>query len=43
MISDHPIISALVIIVSFVGFILFSIYVIPSDYESINKIDSKLQ
>jgi protein disulfide isomerase len=43
MISDHPIISALVIIVSFVGFILFSIYVIPSDYESINKVDSKMQ
>jgi protein disulfide isomerase len=43
MVSNHPVISALVIIVSFVTFILVSIYVIPSDYESINKIDSKLQ
>jgi len=43
MISNHPIISALVIVVSFVGFILFSIYIIPSDYESINKIDAKMQ
>jgi len=43
LISEHPIISALVIVVSFVGFILFSIYIIPSDYESINKIDSKMQ
>jgi len=43
MVSDHPVISALVIIVSFVAFILVSIYVIPSDYEAINKIDSKIQ
>jgi len=43
MISNHPIISALVIIVSFVGFILFSIYIIPSDYEAINKVDAKMQ
>ncbi|ORX44128.1 hypothetical protein BCR36DRAFT_406487 [Piromyces finnis] len=43
MISNHPIISAAVIIASFVGFILFSIYIIPSDYESYNKIDSKTQ
>jgi len=43
IVSDHPIISALVIIVSFVAFILISIYVIPSDYEAVNKIDSKMQ
>ncbi|ORX75284.1 hypothetical protein BCR32DRAFT_296993 [Anaeromyces robustus] len=42
-ISNHPIISALVIIVSFVTFILVSIYIIPSDYETYNKLDSKTQ
>ncbi|ORY25681.1 hypothetical protein LY90DRAFT_706246 [Neocallimastix californiae] len=43
MVSDHPIISALVIIVSFIAFILVSIYIIPTDYEPVNKIDSKMQ
>jgi len=43
MVSNHPIISALVIVVSFVLFILFSIYIIPTDYEAVNKVDSKMQ
>jgi len=43
MVSDHPIISALVIIVSFIAFILVSIYIIPTDYEPVNKIDSKMK
>jgi len=43
LVGDHPVITAIVIVASFVLFILFSIYFIPSDYESYNKLDSKMQ